>query len=153
MNKNIRSSYELYKSKYKIEVDENTYCVLNYLYNKYIFDTVLGGDKIVLPAKMGSISIQGLKQKVSFENDKVKGLAPDWVKTKKLWDNNEEAKASKKLVYHDNSHTEGVRYKYVWSKKNTYTKNKFLYSLRITRANKRAAHKSIMSGKQYHNIK
>ena len=102
---------------------------------------------------MGTLKILGKKQKVKYdENGKVKGLAPDWVKTKALWDSNEEAKKKKTLLYHINAHTDNVRYKYLWSKNRVLVENKTLYSLRMSRANKRAANAAIKQGKDFKTI-
>lgn len=148
--KNLRESYRLYKQLTDNPVDIKTYLILTADYNKYLISKVLEGKEVTLPSRMGTLSILGKEQKIKFDEEgKIKGLAPDWVKTKKLWEENEEAKVNKKLVYHTNSHTDNVRYKFLWSKKNVLVENKTLYSLRLTRTNKRAVHKEIINGAQY----
>lgn len=148
--KNLRESYKLYKKSVSNPVDIKVYLLLAADYNKFLLDKVLDGKEITLPSRMGTLSIVGRKQKIKF-NDKgeIIGLAPDWVKTKALWDNNPEAKEKKKRLFHTNSHTGNVRYKFLWSKKNVLVENKTLYSLRLTRTNKRAVHKKILKGAQY----
>ena len=148
--KNVRDSYKLYKQSTKNYVDIKEYIAYANDYNKYLINKVLEGEEITLPARLGTLSIIGKKQKVSFdENGKIKGLAPDWVKTKQLWENNPKAKEEKKLLYHTNSHTDNTRYKFFWSKQRILIQNKILYSLKITRDNKRAVHNLILKGKQY----
>lgn len=148
--KNLRESYKLYKETVENPVDIQSYLLLTAAYNTFLIDKVLDGKEVTLPSRMGTLSIVGRKQTIRFDEDgKIEGLAPDWVKTKELWATNPEAKKNKKLVYHMNSHTDNVRYKFLWSKKNVLVENKTLYSLRLTRTNKRAVHAKIMEGAQY----
>lgn len=148
--KNLRESYKLYKQSVENPIDIKTYLILAADYNKFLIDKVLEGKEITLPSRMGTLSILGKEQQIKFDEEgKVKGLAPDWVRTKELWESNAQAKAEKKLLYHMNSHTDNVRYKFLWSKKNVLVENKTLYSLRLTRTNKRAVHQKILEGAQY----
>ena len=99
---------------------------------------------------MGTIYIVGRKPTIRFDEDgKVVGLAPDWVETKKLWDRDPEAKAKKQRVFHTNSHSDGYRFKWNWSKNNVLVENKTLYSLRLTRDNKRIVNSLIEKGVQF----
>ena len=151
--KNLRESYKLYKESVEFPVDIKLYLILAADYNTFLINKVLEGKEVTLPSRMGTLSIVGRKQTIRYDEDgKIVGLAPDWVKTKELWATNPEAKKEKKLLYHMNSHTDNVRYKYLWSKKNVLVENKTLYSLRLTRTNKRAVHSKIMSGAQFKTI-
>lgn len=148
--KNLRDSYQLYKKSVVNPIDIQTYLILTAGYNKFLIDKVLEGKEVTLPSRMGTLSIVGREQQIKFDEEgKIKGLAPDWVKTKILWESNPEAKRLKKLLYHTNAHTDNVRYKYLWSKRNVLVENKTLYSLRLTRTNKRTVHAKIMQGVQY----
>lgn len=148
--KNVRDSYKLYKQNSSNPVDTRTYILYANEYNKFLIDKVLEGYEVTLPSRFGTLCIVGKKQKISFdENGKMKGLAPDWVKTKKLWNDNPEAKEKKQLLYHTNADTDNTRYKFFWSKQRILIQNKILYSLRLTRDNKRAVHNLIEQGKQY----
>lgn len=148
--KNVRDSYKLYKKSVENPIDIQTYIKYVNDYHKFLMEKVFEGNEITLPARMGTLCIVGKKQKVSFDEDgKVKGLAPDWVKTKQLWNSNSEAKERKQLLYHTNSHTDNTRYRFAWSKINILAKNKILYSLRMTRDNKRAVHDLILQGRQF----
>ena len=148
--KNLRDSFKMYKQECENPVDIKTYLLIAADYNKFLMDKVLQGEEVSLPSRMGTLCIMGKKQKIRFNEDgKVIGLAPDWVKTKKLWDENPEAKKQKKLVYHTNDHSDNIRYKYSWSKFRVLVENKTLYSLRVTRTNKRAVHERIISGQEY----
>ena len=106
--RNIRDSYKLYKKENPDGVDIKTYINMCNEFNKFLIEKVLEGEEVTLPARMGTIYIFGRKQEINFdENGDVKGLAPDWVKTKKLWQNNPEAKQRKQIMYHTNESTGG----------------------------------------------
>ena len=148
--KNVRDSYKLYKKSTVNPVDIKDYIIYANEYNKFLMNKVLEGNEVTLPSRLGTLSIIGKKQKISFdENGKIKGLAPDWVKTKQLWDSNQTAKEKKQIVYHTNSHTDNTRYKFFWSKQRILIQNKILYALKMTRDNKRKVHFLIKEGKQY----
>ena len=149
--KNVRSSYKQYKKTTTNEiVDSKTYIDYANEFNKFLVDKVIEGYEITLPVRLGTLSVIGKKQKVRVnEHGKIFGLAPDWVKTKELWDNNPKAKEEKKLLYHTNNHTDNTIYKFLWSKNRILITNKILYSLRMTRDNKRKVYSLINNGKKY----
>ena len=119
---------------------------MQFLMNKVIVD----GDEIILPFKTGKLSVIGLKQKVSFdENGNVKGLSPNWKKTKELYDSCEECREKRQIVYNTNEHSDGIRYKFNWSLGGVLLLNKNFYNLKFTRQNKRNLYKEIMNGKEY----
>lgn len=137
-------------STYVGPVDKKRFKRITSQYHKFLMHKVKEGHEVVLPEKLGSLYVLGSKQEIKFDEDgKVTGLAPDWVGTKKLWDTNLEAKKNKKLLYHMNLDTDGIRYRYLWSKNRVIVENKTLYSLVLTRDNKRTLHSLIKSGKQY----
>ncbi len=116
---------------------------------KYIMELVFEGHQVKLLARTGSIYIRGKKEKPRIKDGKIEGLAPDWVKTKKLWESNPEAKEQKRLVYHTNEHTHGIRYKIMWSKKDIATENASFYALKFSWDNKRTVNKLLLEGKEY----
>jgi hypothetical protein len=148
-DRNIRSSYKRYKGNSENPVDIKRYITIANNFNKYLTDQILEGFEVVLPARLGVLSIQGTKQIVRFDSEGKPILPPDWVRTKILWNKCEECKERKQLVYQTNDHTNGIRYKYFWSKKRVLVENKILYSLRMTRDNKRAVNSNINNGKEY----
>ena len=116
--KNIRSSYREYKKNFSNTVDIKTYIEISTKYIKFLMSKVFEGEEVTLPARLGTIRIVGTRQEVKVdENGNIKGLSPNWKKTKELWDSNSEAKANKKLIYNTNEHSSGIRYKFIWSKK------------------------------------
>lgn len=149
---NIRQSYKFYRKNKIITnspVDIKTYIDIANEYNKFLFEKLLTGDEIVLPGRMGTIMIVGKKHKITFDENGIPKLPPDWVKTKQLWDRNPEAKAQKKRLFHTNEHTNGVIFSVLWGKRNVAIENKRLYSLRLARTNKRTINKMIKQGVEY----
>ena len=151
--KNIRNSYKTYKKLTIQPVDIKTYILITTGFIKFFMKKVFEGDEIVLPARMGTFSVVGKKQKVIIEDGNIKGLSPNWVKTKQLWAKSEDAKLRKQLVYNTNEHSDKLRYKFLWSKRRSLVENKNLYSLRLSRANKRELASRIFKGQEYYNMK
>lgn len=146
---NTRSSYKNYLKTNPNPVDIKTFLQITNSFMKFFSEKLLEGDELVLPARLGTLSIRGNKRKLRFDKDGKPMLPPDWVKTKQLRDRNPEAKEQKKIVYCTNEETSGVIYKIHWSKDRVLVENKTVYALRMTRDNKRAVHNKIKSGKEY----
>lgn len=148
--KNIRSSYIQYRKECKDLVDIKTYTLLAAKYVKFLMNKVVQGEEVTLPARMGTMRLVGLKQKPRLDKDgNITGLSPNWQKTNKFWNENPQAKLEKKIIFNTNEHSSGIRYKFIWSKKRVFVTNKTIYSLIMTRANKRAVYKEVMNGKEY----
>ena len=141
--------YELYLKGTENPVEFRKFKKMNITFFEYIMDKLVEGYIVPLPCGLGTLEVQGNRQETELVDGVPKKLAPDWVNTKKLWDRDPEAKRKKTLLYHLNTHTSGVIYKYFWSKRGVNIKNKELYSLRMSRANKRRLHKLIIEGKEY----
>ena len=148
-NLNIRSSYKGYSKEVEKPVDLNTFVSVSNGYMQFLIQKVLEGEEVTMPAKLGTLFIQGVKKKLTFNKDGVPMLPPNWGETKKLWDRNPDAKATKKIVYCLNEETNGVVYKLHWSKNRVPIENKLFYNFILTRENKRAIHKQIKQGKEY----
>ena len=146
---NINDSYVVYKNISNDPVDKSIYLQITNQFMKFLSSKLLSQGEINIPERLGKLSIYGKKVKVKVEDGQIKGLAPDWVKTKELWESDKEAKNKKQLVYHFNEETNGIRYKYVWSKNRVLVSNKTLYNLRMTRSNKRELSKLVREGKEY----
>ena len=132
------------------QVDKLSYVALCRAYNRLMMEKVLKGERVVLPVKLGTIEVKGFKDKLAFEGGLITGLSPNWKDTKELWDNDPQSKIDGKIIYNTNEHSSGIRYKFLWSKKNCNTKNKTSYTLRINRPAKRALSSMIFEGKEYH---
>ena len=146
---NSRDSYVVYKSMSDNPINISEYVQIINQFMKFLILKLLSTGEIILPERLGRLSIFGKKVNVRIEDGEIKGLAPDWVKTKQLWDSDEEAKNNKQLVYHFNEETNGIRYKFAWSKNRVLVSNKTLYNLRMTRTNKRELSKLVRGGKEY----
>lgn len=146
---NTRDSYVVYKNMSVNPINISQYVQIINHFMKFLSSKLLSTGEIIIPERLGKLSIFGKKVNIRIENDEIKGLAPDWVKTKELWDSDPIAKQNKQLVYHFNEETNGIRYKFAWSKNRVLVSNKTLYNLRMTRSNKRELSKLIREGKEY----
>ena len=146
---NTRDSYVVYKNMSANPINIIQYVQITNNFMKFLITKLLITGEINIPERLGKLSIFGKKVNVRIEDGEIKGLAPDWVKTKELWDSDPIAKQNKQLVYHFNEETNGIRYKFSWSKNRVLVSNKTLYNLRMTRSNKRELSKLVREGKEY----
>ena len=146
---NTRDSYVVYKNMSVNPINISQYVQIINHFMKFLSSKLLSTGEIIIPERLGKLSIFGKKVNIRIENDEIKGLAPDWVKTKELWDSDPIAKQNKQLVYHFNEETNGIRYKFAWSKNRVLVSNKTLYNLRMTRSNKRELSRLVREGKEY----
>ena len=146
---NTRDSYVVYKNMSDNPINISEYVQIINQFMKFLILKLLSTGEIILPERLGRLSIFGKKVNVRIEDGEIKGLAPDWVKTKELWDSDPIAKQNKQLVYHFNEETNGIRYKFAWSKNRVLVSNKTLYNLRMTRSNKRELSKLVREGREY----
>ena len=146
---NTRDSYIVYKNMSVNPINISQYVQIINHFMKFLSTKLLITGEINIPERLGKLSIFGKKVNVRIEDGEIKGLAPDWVKTKELWDSDPIAKQNKQLVYHFNEETNGIRYKFSWSKNRVLVSNKTLYNLRMTRSNKRELSKLVREGKEY----
>lgn len=149
--KNIRSSHKNYKEISEDPIDISTYCKIVNDFNKFIMANVFNGNEVVLPSRLGTLSIKGKKVDIKFdEKGRLKGHAPDYQATKELWEKCPECKENKQMVFHLNEHTNGIRYKFFWSKNRVLVENKTFYNMIFTRTNKRLLSKLIKDGREYY---
>ena len=153
--KNLTDSYSLYKEKYGDEVSKSDYVKIASAFIKFIMYRIIHhSDTIQLPFKMGTLNVVGRKQKIKYDEEgNIKGLSPNWKKTKELYDRCPECKEKRQIVYNMNEHSDGIRYSFNWGLRNVMLKNKSYYVLKMTRANKRDLYRSILSGKEYELIR
>ena len=148
---NIRTSYDYYTKAVEAPMPEEVYRQVAEAYSEFLLDKVIDeGEEVALPGRMGTLVVMGKKQKPKvLEDGTITGMAPDWKATKALWEKSPEAKANKKLVYHTNADTGGVRYKLHWSKRKVFIPYKTQMSFRLTKQNKIRLNKAIESGTEY----
>lgn len=157
MLKNSTDSYPTYLERWGKEnaVPKKDFIVIVGLFMKFIMKKVImDGDELVLPFKTGTLSVMGFKQKVSIDSDgTVKGLSPNWKKTKELYDKCPECKERRQIIYNTNEHSDGIRYKFHWSLANVLLQNKNFYTLKFSRENKRKLSAEIFNGREYISLK
>lgn len=147
---NIRNSYKTYKELSEDPIDFQSYLDISHLYLSFLVEKVIKGDEVTLPARMGTLEIRGTKEKVKInETGEITGLSPNWKKTIELWNRDPISKEKKKIVYNTNEHSSNVRYRFVWKKSRVLVSNKTLYSLKMSRGNKRLLSSLIKQGKEY----
>lgn len=146
---NLRDSYKLYKETSENPIDIKIYLYIVNGFMKFLMKELFEYGEIKLPERLGHISIIARKVKPKIEDGFIRGLAPDWASTKKLWETDTTAKAMKKLVFFFNESTNGLRYKFFWSKNRVLVPNKTLYVFQATRGNKRQLSALIKEGKEY----
>ena len=153
--KNLTDSYSLYKEKFGDEVSKSDYVKIASAFIKFIMYRIIHhSDAIQLPFKTGTLKVVGRKQKIRYDEEgNIKGLSPNWKKTKELYDRCPECKEKRQIVYNMNEHSDGIRYSFNWGLRNVMLKNKSYYVLKMTRANKRDLYKAILSGKEYELIR
>jgi len=149
--KTMRNSFEPYLGTAEDPLERKDFLAILEGYNKLMVEKVVEGHEVVFPMKMGSLRIQGRKQVIqNWGNDgRLRGIAPDWGKTNQLWKSDPVAAAEKRLIYHTNLHSDGVRYKYFWSKRQVPAEFKTLYAFRIARDNKYLVTEAIRNGRAY----
>lgn len=142
-------SYKLYKETAVNPVEKSLYNKLCRDYLKFLSARLLLDGSVKLPERLGTVEIQGTKAKFRVEDGLIKGLPPDWYSTRKLWEENPQAKEEKRVLFFFNEETNGIRYKFHWNKTGVVTPNKYLYQLQLCRTNKRELARLIKSGKEY----
>lgn len=88
------------------------------------------GIEVDIPEKLGMMCIRKFKKKLMLNSDgtlNTRSVRVDWYKTKKLWEKDHVAKASRKVVYYDNSHSDYYVMRFFWRRKSSNAKNKTLY--------------------------
>ena len=142
-------SYSIYKALSNNPIEKPRFLVIANHFMKFLVEKLFTTGSIIIPERLGKIEIFGKKVRLKIEDGEIKGLAPDWAETKKLWEEDPVAKENKQLVYHFNEETNGVRYRFSWSKNRVLVSNKTYYNLIMTRGNKRSLSKLIKEGKEY----
>jgi len=90
-----------------------------------------------MPYKIGKLCIRKSKTKNKIKDGKVIIKHPiDWKATKNLWEEDEEARLSKKLVRIDNSHSDNYICRFRYKIGNSKSTNCLAYAFKATRPNK-----------------
>jgi len=144
--RNISTSYKTCS----VDISYKEFIEITKGFMQFIMKKVLDGESVQLPLNAGKLEVVGKKIRPKLKPDgTMSGVAPDWVATKKLRDENPEAKKKRTVVYHFNEHSNGVRYKIRWYKLHSGVKNRSVYAFYLARKNKRELSDNIMKGKEY----
>lgn len=112
--------YKYYKDNLGGEVNEKDYStILKTFHSKIITDILYTGKIFYLPFGLGQISIKSRIPKVKIDEnfEVVKHNMPvNWRATNELWEIDEVAKATKKLIFYNNSHTSDEVYRVAWDR-------------------------------------
>lgn len=146
----MKDAYRLYKKELTNTVGRNTFMQLVSGFNDFVRNKIIEGHHVSFPEKVGSMYIMGspVHPKVD-EWGKIRGLSVDWKATKEMWSRDPQKKEEKKVIYHFNEHTNGIRYRVRWSKKRMFIRNRDFYMFFFTRGNRKFVNRCIMSGKSY----
>lgn len=112
--------------------------------NDYLVESLLQGNDIKLPNRMGRIELRKYEARISIDGGKVKTNLPiDWDKTLKLWYEDEEAYKEKTLVKVE----EKEIFKVYYNKHLADYNNQVFYEFNINRELKRRLKQKIKEGK------
>jgi hypothetical protein len=151
--KNILSSYKQYREAGgTTEVKRVEFCRVANDFNKHMIGLVFEGNEVKVPERLGTIIVKGKKVETEFDEElgRISNQSIDFGETNKLWAKCPDCEERKQMVYHLNEHTNGVRYRYFWSRDRVLVENKMFYTMRFTRANKRGLSKLIKSGTEFY---
>lgn len=143
--------YRFYKKKQKglkkPVIEEFTFSKIIRSFNTEVCEAIVDESfEYRMPYRLGYLRIRKHKTRLVLDADgklKTGHLHPNWVATKALWEKNEEAKESKKIIWHTNKHTQGFYCKWYWDKTVCNIRNSSVYSLVMSRTNKRKIAKAI----------
>ena len=112
--------------------------------NDYLADSLLHGEDIKLPHRMGRIELRKYNARINFDGNKVKTNLPiDWDRTLKLWYEDDEAYKEKTLVKVE----EKEIFKVYYNKQLADYNNQVFYGFNVNRELKKRLKQRIKKGK------
>jgi hypothetical protein len=133
-----------------IQISYHDYVRISKKYNEFIIQKVLDGHIVTIPGSLGKLRVIGRRVRPhKTKNGRWSNIAPDMVWFRKQVEENPDFDRNR-MMYFTNEQTNGIRYKFVWSKKTIADSNKEMYTLRMTRKYKRQLSARIKSGKEYY---
>ncbi len=137
----MKDYYKHYMEKYPdSKVTRAKYNKIISIINKELIEMMLNdGLEYKLPYINATLTIRKDKRKPMIKNGKVINPSPvDWVKTKKLWEEDPDTKEKKVLVRYTNSHTSGFVFRIYLKKFGAAIKNRSYYKFKPSRNFQRA---------------
>ena len=111
--------------------------------NKYLADSLIQGNDIKFPNRMGSLELRKYNATITFNNGKIKTNLPiDWNKTLKLWYEDEEAYKNKTLIKMEEKEIFKIHY----NKQLANYNNKVFYEFKVNRDLKKRLKEEIKEG-------
>lgn len=154
----LKEFYKFYKDKYSSKVNYKTYSAIIREFYADLSELMINeGIELSMPERLGEIRIIKYKTKLRIykgELDK-RNLVPDWKSTKELWAKIyptlswEEIVAipNKSIIFHENKHTGGYKFKWAWHRFTCTIKNNKSYVFKSTRNNNRSLAKALKDPK------
>lgn len=110
--------------------------------------------EFTMPNRMGSVRVIKSKQKIKLTPDgklDKRKLRPNWGATRKLWKQEYPTLSweeiikldNKRIIFHENKHTEGYKHRWCWDKSTCAVSNITAYKLDIARVNDRKLAKAL----------
>lgn len=141
------TAYSHIKKLYKI--DRKKYLKLLNGFSDFLMECILNGETVYIPEKLGVIQVIGKKLKPKVNENGIEGLTINWQATFKLWRECESCKEKKQKVYYFNEHSQGIRYRFMWSRTAMLLRNKYYYTYVPNRKSKKKLYDKIVEGKEY----
>jgi len=147
----FNTAYRAYKKEVESPVELSLFIKLNNEFALFMTEKILNAKTVYLPHGIGVIKVIGKEviPKFDEESNRIENLSVNWGATRKLWKENEEAKEQKKFIYHFNEHSDGVRYRFLWSRANMKCKNSNFYTFKPAKRMKQTLAKHIREGREY----
>lgn len=143
----VYDGYKFYRKnkpkESKYVITESQYFSIIRIVNKHLIDSLLCGEDIILPFRLGKIELRKYKSKISWDGEKIKSNLPiDWDKTLKLWYEDEESFKNKTLIKIE----EKEIYKIYYNRNVAEFTNKSFYQFNFNRELKKRLKHSIKEG-------
>ena len=143
----VRDGFNYYR---KLNLKSSKHCLTRSEYfkvirmvNQFLANSLIEGDDITFPARMGKLELRKYKAQIKIDNEKIKTNLPiDWNRTLKLWYEDEESYKNKTLVKME----EREIYKIYYNKNIANYRNKSFYQFNINRDLKRKLKENIVQG-------
>jgi hypothetical protein len=124
----------------KQKIDKQLFAKIAKETNQEIINLIIEKNfEYLMPCNLGILSIKKALAVPRLRKDGklASNLTMDYKATRELWLTNPEARALKKKVFNLNEHSNGFRYSFYWSKKESTAMGKSVYMFKTVRANSR----------------
>ena len=144
----FNTAYKAYKKQVDNPVDLSTFVKLNNKFALFIIQCIMNAETVYMPHGLGVIKVIGKKVVPKITDKGIENLTVNWGATKKLWKEKPELE-KKKFIYHFNEHSDGVRYRFLWSRANMKCKNSTFYTFKPSKRIRKELFANIKKGSEY----